>query len=280
MAQGGFNGPGRYEIYSPLSRKVIDMDRNDRTTVIQFESRRTDNQTWDFSDAGGGYYFIRNAMNGNALAVRDDRNSSPLIAEPFSSSERQMWRVENGDRNTVILVSRNGKAIDIPFGSTNASTKINSYNRSGEENQRWELRVAGASGGFRSNSSTVDPGRRESRYDAAPLAGSARSDTNGMYLDDREQVYKIDGDGVCFYADRDFRGEAVCARVRAERGRLGQRFTSFGSVRFFGNARAIQLFDKEDFRGNAVELERDERDLRLGSGNYGFRGVPRSMRVY
>lgn len=87
MAQGGFRGPGRYEIYAPLSRKVLDMDRNDRRTIIQYESRHTDNQTWDIVDAGGGFYFIRNVMNGNALAVADDR--TPRRWSPNRSAVRR-----------------------------------------------------------------------------------------------------------------------------------------------------------------------------------------------
>ena len=46
-AQGGFNGPGRYEIGNVRSGKVIDLDRNNQTSVIQFSARNTDNQQWD-----------------------------------------------------------------------------------------------------------------------------------------------------------------------------------------------------------------------------------------
>jgi len=48
MAQGGFGGPGRYEITNIKSGKVLDLDRNDQTTVIQYSARGTDNQRWDF----------------------------------------------------------------------------------------------------------------------------------------------------------------------------------------------------------------------------------------
>jgi len=41
-AQGGFNGPGRYEITNLKSGKVLDLDRNDHTSVIQFSSRGTE----------------------------------------------------------------------------------------------------------------------------------------------------------------------------------------------------------------------------------------------
>ena len=52
--QGGFAGPGRYEIMNLKSGKVLDLDRNDQTTVIQFSPRGTDNQSWQIRSAGGG----------------------------------------------------------------------------------------------------------------------------------------------------------------------------------------------------------------------------------
>src|SRR5271169_4505832 len=66
-AQGGFNGPGRYEISNVRSGKVMDLDRNDQTSVIQFSARNTDNQQWDIVPAEPGFWYFRNAMNGAAL---------------------------------------------------------------------------------------------------------------------------------------------------------------------------------------------------------------------
>jgi hypothetical protein len=287
MAQGGFRGPGQYEIYAPLSRKVLDMDRNDRRTIIQYESRHTDNQTWDIVDAGGGFYFIRNVMNGNALAVADDRNSSPLIAEPFNNSPKQQWRFESSENTTAILVNRNGKAVDIPNGSKNNGTKINSYGRNGEENQEWQFQAAQGNFGGNSNNSSgrydlpaKQPGRGGvSRYDGQTAGGGTQRDADGVYFDDRDRMTKMDGDGVCFYRDRDFRGDAVCATVRSGRPRWNSNFTDIGSVKFFGRATGVQVFDREEFRGNSVEVTGDERDFRRNSrGN--LRGAPQSMRVY
>jgi hypothetical protein len=286
LAQGGFRGPGRYEIYSPLSKKVIDMDSNDQRTIIQFESRRTDNQLWDITDAGGGFFYIRNARNGNALAVQNDRNSTPLIAEPYNGSANQQWRIESGDNSAAILVNRNGKAIDVPYGSTNNGSRVNSYNRNNEVNQQWQFNEVGsgpADGGLRRRDrydSRPEPGRGgNSRYDAPIRGGAGRPDADGMYYDDRDQMYKIEGDGICIYRDRDFRGEAICARTRADRARVLARFGSIGSIKFFGRVEGVQLFDREDFRGNAVEITRDERDLSYVN-NPALRNAPRSIRVY
>lgn len=289
LAQGGFRGPGRYQIYSVLSRKVLDMDRNDQRTVIQFDNRGTDNQTWEITDAGGGYFYIRNAMNGNALSVQDSRNSSPLVAAPFNNSPDQQWRFESSQDTTAILVNRNGKAVDIPYGSKNNGQKINSYNRNGEENQRWQFQSAAGfnnSGGNRydrTSDSTLGRGGRggTSRYDqpGTPQAMSGQRDADGMYYDDRDRMYKMDGDGICLYRDRDFRGEASCVSLRNGRQRWNAPFTDIGSVKFFGRTQAVQVFDREQHRGNAVELTGDERDFgRAARSN--LRSAPQSIRVY
>jgi hypothetical protein len=286
FAQGGFRGPGRYEIFSPLSKKVLDMDRNDRRTIIQFDSRRTDNQTWDVSDAGGGWYFIRNVMNGYALAVQDDRNSSPLVAEPFNNSERQQWRFESGQDTTAIIVNRNGKAIDIPYGSTNNGTKINSYNRNNEVNQRWQFQASsvGGGGGSWQDQDTRRPGRGgTSRYDTpaggGTTAGSWQRDADGVYFDQNDRTYKMDGDGVCFYRNRNFQGEAVCSTLRNGRRRMTNANFDIGSVKFFGRAQAVQVFDREDFKGNAVEITGDEPNFTRAIRN-ALRSAPQSIRVY
>jgi hypothetical protein len=284
LAQGGFRGAGRYEIQSPLSRKVLDMDRNDRRTVIQFESRGTDNQVWDISDAGGGYHYIRNGMNGFSLAVQDDRNSTPLVAEQYIGSAQQQWRFESGQDSTAILVNRNGKVIDIPYGSKDNGTKVNSYSRNGEENQRWQLRpVSGSSSGNNRYDRNETSSRREgrNRYDpppSSPTAGGQR-DADGVYLDERDRMYKMDGDGVCFYREQDFRGEAVCATVRNGRPKWNAAFTEIGSVKFFGRATGVQVFDREEFRGNSMEITGDERKFNRAARN-NLRAAPLSMRVY
>jgi len=286
LAQGGFRGPGRYEIYSPLSKKVLDMDRNDQRSVIQYDARRTDNQMWDVTDAGGGYYYIRNAMNGNALAVQNDKNSQPLVAEPFSNAPQQQWKLETGEDTTAILVNRNGKAIDIPYGSTNNGVKINSYGRNNEINQRWQFQaVAGYNSGYnnnrydRNNDNRRDR-RGSSRYDTASSStiNNGQRDIDGKYYDNQERIYKLDGDGVCFYRDRNFQGEAVCATTRDGRSRWNSSVGDIGSVKFFGRATAVQVFDREDFRGNSIEITGDERNFNRASR--GLRGTPQSVRVH
>jgi hypothetical protein len=141
LAQGGFSGPGAYEIMNAKSGRVIDLDRNDQSTVIQFSSRGTDNQAWVIESAGAGCYFIRNSMNGFALDAPDNRNSSPLRGTPFNGSPSQQWRIESGREGQVLIVNRmSNKVIDVPDGAARDGLRLQIYDANGESNQRFMLR--------------------------------------------------------------------------------------------------------------------------------------------
>jgi hypothetical protein len=148
-AQGGFNGPGRYVISNVRSGKVLDLDRNDQTTVLQFSPRGTENQAWEIRPAREGFFFLRNMMNGNALTVVDDRNGAPVQGVPFNGSEAQMWRFEPGRDGNTLIVSRFGKTLDVPGGTSRDGVRINVFERNGESNQRFVMRQTGGQWGQR-----------------------------------------------------------------------------------------------------------------------------------
>jgi hypothetical protein len=170
-AQGGFDGPGRYEIVNLKSGKVLDMDRNDQTSVIQFSSRGTDNQVWEIRPSGDpGFYYLRNAMNGNALEADGTRNSTPVRATRFDGGANQQWRFDTGKDGNALIISRLGKTLDIPGGTSEDGARVQTYDIDGDSNQRFTFRrVSGRSGGVfggqgRPNSGTLtcasDDGRR------------------------------------------------------------------------------------------------------------------------
>lgn len=111
-AQGGFNGPGRYEITNLKSGKVLDLDRNDQTSVIQWSSRGTDNQVWEIRSAGGGFYSLRNVRNGNALEAVGTSNSKPVRATRLDGRSSQQRRFDSGKDGNAVIVSRLGKTLD------------------------------------------------------------------------------------------------------------------------------------------------------------------------
>lgn len=146
-AQGGFSGAGRYEISNLKSGKVLDLDRNDQTTVIQFSSRGTDNQTWQFEPADSGFFYIRNMMNGYALEAAGRNNSAPVRGVPFNGSPNQQWRIENGKDGNALIVNRSGKGLDIPDGTDRDGVRVQVYDVNGDSNQRFQFRRASGGGG-------------------------------------------------------------------------------------------------------------------------------------
>jgi len=148
LAQGGFSGPGAYEITNIKSGKVLDLDRNDQVSVIQFSPRNTDNQVWMISRADSGYYYIRNGMNGNALEATGG-NSSPLRATPLNGRPAQQWRIEPGKDGNALITNRTGKTLDIPDGTSRDGARVQIYDPNGDSNQRFTFRpVSGRGGNF------------------------------------------------------------------------------------------------------------------------------------
>ena len=142
--QGGFGGPGRYEIGNLKSGKVLDLDRNDQTTVIQFSARGTDNQTWEVRPAGRGYYYLRNGMNGYALDAGGGGKSEPVRGIPFNGGDSQQWRFDPGKDGNALIVSRLGRTLDVPNGSNRDGERVQVYDIDGDSNQRFLFRrVAG-----------------------------------------------------------------------------------------------------------------------------------------
>jgi hypothetical protein len=162
----GGNGYGRsdsrranagdlYEIVNVKNGKVVDLDRRDGRTVIQFEPRGTRNQLWEVRSTGGGRYLIVNSMNGAALAEMGPRRSTPVGAFPAGrrTQPAQEWRIESYRDGSVMLISFSGKALDIPNGTHRDGVQVQTYDRNGDGNQRFFLRPVSARGarddGFR-----------------------------------------------------------------------------------------------------------------------------------
>jgi len=148
-SQGGFRGPGRYIITNVRSGKVLDLDRNNQTTVLQFSPRGTENQAWEIRPAREGFFFIRNMMNGYALTAADERNGAPLLGTPFNGSEAQMFRLDTSRDGNTIILSRRGRALDVPGGTTRDGARVNVFEPNGDANQRWVLSQTGGEWGRR-----------------------------------------------------------------------------------------------------------------------------------
>ncbi len=143
-AQGGFEGPGRYEITNVKSGKVLDLDRNNQTTVIQFSSRGTDNQTWFIRPARDGYFYLRNGMNGYALDAGYGGNAAPVQGVPFNGGQGQQWRFDMGKNGDFLIVSRMGRTLNIASASDRDGARVQIFDSNGNANQLFTFqRVSG-----------------------------------------------------------------------------------------------------------------------------------------
>jgi hypothetical protein len=235
MAQTGFRGPGRYEIANLKSGRVLDLDRNEQTTVIQYSARGTDNQRWDLEPADPGFWFIRNATNGRALQPARNGNGAELICARFDRSADQQWRIQPGKDGDAWIVSRNGRTLDVPDGSNREGLHLQIYDLNGDSNQRFILTRVGTA-----------------------RVGAGRDPASRRGVKEMERTWDDREDGACFYRGRDFRGEAVCSRPGVEVGDAGQ---TFGSLRLFGRTQGVEVYERPGLRGERIRLNRDVRDL-------------------
>src|ERR1017187_390582 len=139
-AQGGFNGPGRYEISNVRSGKVIDLDRNNQTSVIQFSARNTDNQQWDIVPAEPRFWYFRNAMNGAALEQVGPGNSTPVRGMPFTGSPSQQRRIAPASDGNGLITARPAKSCDTPTVSPLPGARAPPYPAKGEAKRRFVFR--------------------------------------------------------------------------------------------------------------------------------------------
>jgi len=247
LGQGGFNGPGIYEIRNLKSGQALDLDTADRVTLVQFAPRGTPTQQWAISPAAPGYFFIRNAVTGRALEFVQDRNSAPVVAQTTEGNPNQSWQIQAGKDGNAMLISRFGKALDVPDGSSRDGLRLQIYDRNGDSNQRFMLRKVGD---IRVRERDRDGDRRDD------------PDRTGRFFDEQDRMWKVAGDGVCFYRDRDFRGDAVCIRAGEDMPDTGREGGDvFRSVKFFGRVRQVQIFERAAFRGGDYRIRDDMADL-------------------
>ncbi len=91
-----YSGPGRYEIENVASGKVLDLNRQDQRTVVQWPRTHAQSQLWDIVDAGNGYVYIKSAVTGLVMDIDGGRarDGARVITSQPSGSDSQLWKVE------------------------------------------------------------------------------------------------------------------------------------------------------------------------------------------
>ena len=137
-AQGGFSGPGQYEITNTRSGMVLEIDRNDQSSVMQSASRGTNSQVWEVRDADSGFYYLQNIVNGYALESVGTGNGARAIATRFNGRANQQWRFDTSRNGDALIISRLGNMLDIQ-GMT-GSERARVYQGNGSSGQQFRFR--------------------------------------------------------------------------------------------------------------------------------------------
>jgi len=136
--------PGRYTIEFVASGKMLDLRREDGSTVQQWSGSflAKKNQVWDIEDTRNGYFYIRSAENGKALTAGGTANGSAVDAQNLGNRREQMWRIKVLEGGEVTIVSRLGPALDLPNGKGDNGLKPQLWQPNDKENQRFRLKPA------------------------------------------------------------------------------------------------------------------------------------------
>ncbi len=167
-AQGGFGGLGRYQITNVKSGKVLVLDGNDQSKVVQLSAKGTDNEVWEIRSTGEGFYSIRNVMNGTALDAAGGKNSTPIRAVNFDGRTSQLWRIDAGKDDSALIVSRLGKTLEIPGGTSADGAQAQIRNSSGDRNQRFTLRLSSAAANSNVQSQAIRAPQPDNRTSLKP----------------------------------------------------------------------------------------------------------------
>ena len=134
-----------YVLVSRHSGKAIDVNgasMSDGASIVQWTRTDSNNQQWQFVDAGGGNYQLRARHSGKVLAIAQGSTAdgADVVQATSTAATSQQFRVVDTDSGYVKLINRNsGKALDLWGWSTTNGGRISQYTDSGGANQQWQL---------------------------------------------------------------------------------------------------------------------------------------------
>jgi hypothetical protein len=206
QSPSGYSGPGRYQIESVASGKVLDVDLRDGRTLRQWDASRSDvrNQQWDIEEAGAGFVRIKSAQTGMNLDVAQPniREAVPVTLSPAGSVQTQLWRIEDLGQGVVKIISRNGKALDLPDGSHSNGKLFQVFPANGGDNQKFLLlRVDGR------GREVVNDHRRDSDFHSHDVD---RDDHRDGDFRARDNEFRGWGESYIVYCPSDDMGRAWC----------------------------------------------------------------------
>ncbi|WP_410641639.1 non-reducing end alpha-L-arabinofuranosidase family hydrolase [Amycolatopsis sp. lyj-346] len=142
-----------YVLVNRNSGKALDVynfSTADGADVVQWTRTNADNQQFQFTDSGDGYYRIKARHSGKVLDVSSWSAADGAAIHQWTDhgGTNQQFRLADSDSGYVRLINRNStKAVEVQNAATNDGAGIVQYSDWGGSNQQWQLvRVDGDTG--------------------------------------------------------------------------------------------------------------------------------------
>jgi len=134
-----------YVLVNRNSGKAMDVASGstaDGATVQQWSRQDSNNQQWQFVDAGGGYYRLKSRNSGKVLDVSGWSTADGGKVQQWTdlNGSNQQFRLADSDGGYVRLINRNsGKAVEVTGLSTADGAAVVQYGDWNGANQQWQL---------------------------------------------------------------------------------------------------------------------------------------------
>ena len=170
---------GTYQIIARHSGKALDVQGKSaaqKANVQQWQNVGGDNQQWQITSAGNGYYTLKAKHSDLALAVDLDPATNGGKQDPTANgvnifqygtnqNDNRLWKIESVGEGYYKLTNKySGKVLDVSRVSQNNGASVHQWTYVGGANQQWQLvsvetnaRVADTSSKLEINASLLEP---------------------------------------------------------------------------------------------------------------------------
>ncbi|GEM00468.1 endo-1,4-beta-xylanase [Cellulomonas terrae] len=133
-----------YVLVNRNSGKALDvynLATNDGARITQWSRNNGNQQQWQFTSSGDGYYEIRSRLSGKNLDVsgRSTADGGAIVQWTDNNGANQQWRATITNGYATLISRHSGKALEVQGASTADGANIVQYTSWNGANQQWQL---------------------------------------------------------------------------------------------------------------------------------------------
>lgn len=194
------------------------------------------------------------------------------VSDPAPGRVKTLRIVYRTDGALLETMANDFETISLPAGTLVTPAAAATPSAGGPPTASQPTTVQSTTGGFFDTpgapASSAAPGAA-----AAGAAGAASGSTAGAASTPASAPVTISPvssvpNGACFYTQANYAGTPYCYAAGSATATLGDQRRRFRSVRLVGSAKAVWLFDADNFTGASVRLTQAQADLRAAQGGY------------